>query len=124
MDRRRRIRRVWRSELPESHRYRGDIDGLRGIAILGVLGFHFWPSIIRGGFVGVDVFFVISGFLITRILIEGISVREFYIRRARRILPALAIALTLALALGFILLLPNEFEVLGRNVLGAATFTT
>jgi peptidoglycan/LPS O-acetylase OafA/YrhL len=110
--------------LPGGHTYRRDIDGLRGIAILAVLVFHFWPSVARGGFVGVDVFFVISGFLITSILIEGIGLKEFYIRRAKRLLPALIIALAITLALGLFLLLPDEFEVLGRNVLAAATFTT
>jgi peptidoglycan/LPS O-acetylase OafA/YrhL len=104
--------------------YRSDIDGLRGISILAVLGFHFVPTAFKGGFVGVDVFFVISGFLITGILIDGISIKEFYIRRAKRLLPALCIALVIALALGFVLLLPDEFRLLGRNILAAATFTT
>lgn len=110
--------------MPGSHTYRRDIDGLRGIAILAVLVFHFWPSVARGGFVGVDVFFVISGFLITSILIEGIGLKEFYVRRAKRLLPTLTVALAITLALGFFLLLPNEFEVLGRDVLAGATFTT
>lgn len=104
--------------------YRRDVDALRGIAILSVLGFHFAPDTIKGGFAGVDIFFVISGFLITGILIDGIGFKDFYIRRAKRLLPALCIALALALLLGFVLLLPDEFNVLARNVIAAATFTT
>jgi len=110
--------------LSRSHVYRHDVDALRGIAILSVLGFHFAPDAVKGGFVGVDIFFVISGFLITGILIDGIGFREFYIRRAKRLLPALCVALMLALALGFVLLLPDEFNVLARNVIAGATFTT
>ena len=79
---------------------------------------------VKGGFVGVDIFFVISGFLITGILIDGIGLKEFYIRRAKRLLPALCIVLALALLLGFALLLPDEFGILARNVIAAATFTT
>ena len=110
--------------MSESSTYRRDIDALRGVAILAVLGFHFAPAAVKSGFVGVDVFFVISGFLITGMLIDGISLKEFYIRRAKRLLPALCVALTLALLLGFVLLLPDEFYVLARNVIAAATFTT
>jgi peptidoglycan/LPS O-acetylase OafA/YrhL len=105
--------------------YRKDIDGLRGIAILAVLGFHFAPGVFSGGFVGVDVFFVISGYLITGILLDDhLTLTEFYVRRVRRLFPALAITLGLALLLGAVLLLPDEFKALCRNILAAATFTT
>jgi peptidoglycan/LPS O-acetylase OafA/YrhL len=75
--------------------YRADIDGLRALAVLAVILFHLDPSWLPGGFVGVDVFFVISGYLISRILHDGIregsfSFAEFYARRMRRIVPALA----------------------------------
>jgi peptidoglycan/LPS O-acetylase OafA/YrhL len=93
------------------------------VSILAVVGFHFLPATLKGGFVGVDVFFVISGFLITGILIDGISLKEFYIRRAKRLLPALALALLITLLAGFFLLLPDEFKTLSRNVLAASTFT-
>ena len=74
-------------------RYRADIDGLRAVAILAVLAFHAWPAAAPGGFIGVDVFFVISGFLITGGLFDcrdrgGMRLSEFYARRARRLLPA------------------------------------
>jgi len=72
--------------------YRRDIDGLRAIAVLSVLGFHAFPQWMKGGFIGVDIFFVISGFLITNILhkslqAERFSLLDFYSRRVRRIFP-------------------------------------
>ena len=74
--------------------YKPEIDGLRALAVLPVIFFHAGFEVFRGGFVGVDIFFVISGFLITKIILKGLqqkkfSLKEFYIRRARRILPAL-----------------------------------
>ena len=80
--------------LNHSIAYRTDIDGLRAIAVLLVVGFHAFPEYIRSGFIGVDVFFVISGYLITTIINKEISagkfrVSDFYARRVRRILPAL-----------------------------------
>src|SRR5665647_797602 len=78
--------------------YRADIDGLRAVAVLAVIGFHAFPSLVRGGFVGVDIFFVISGFLISTIIFESLdrnsfSFAEFYSRRIKRIFPALLIVL-------------------------------
>jgi len=80
-------------------RYRSDIDRLRAIAVLSVVGFHAFPSNILGGFVGVDVFFVISGFLISTIIFcnlenDTFSYTEFYARRIRRIFPALLFVLS------------------------------
>src|SRR6266702_7731681 len=107
--------------------YRPDIDGLRGIAILAVLGFHASPTYMPGGYVGVDVFFVISGFLISTLILAQLrrstfTLSDFYIRRARRLFPALAIVLVSSLALGWFTLLPQEFESLGKHVAAAAAF--
>ena len=105
--------------------YRPDIDGLRAFAVLAVLLFHLDFQLFSGGFVGVDVFFVISGFLITRIIRSEV-VREqsfnylnFYIRRARRILPALLFTLLLSSVLGYVLFAPQHFERLGGAVVHA-----
>jgi peptidoglycan/LPS O-acetylase OafA/YrhL len=108
-------------------RYRPEVDGLRAIAVLSVVAFHAFPAWITGGFVGVDVFFVISGFLITSILIEQhqasrFSFADFYSRRARRILPALCLVLLACLAFGAVALLPDEFANLGRHMAAAAAF--
>lgn len=105
-------------------KYRPDIDGLRAIAVIAVILFHAGLPGFSGGFIGVDVFFVISGFLITQILrsdfeAERISIVKFYERRARRILPALLTVLLLTLAGGYIFLLPEQFADLGKA--GAAT---
>src|SRR3954463_3886176 len=91
-----------------SDNYRPDIDGLRAFAVLAVVLYHAFPKVVRGGYVGVDVFFVISGFLISSILFtemtEGaFSFTAFYGRRIRRIFPALALCLAAVLALRFCL---------------------
>lgn len=93
---------ICRPVVNNSETYRPEVDGLRAIAVLGVLVFHLRSSWLPGGFVGVDVFFVISGFLITRIILqqlksdEGFSFRRFYLRRIRRLFPALFVTLTLS----------------------------
>jgi peptidoglycan/LPS O-acetylase OafA/YrhL len=105
--------------------YRSDVDGLRAVAVLPVLLYHFgiWPF--SGGFVGVDVFFVISGYVITlglsRQIAEGkFSIVGFYDRRIRRILPALIVVVVTSLVLGYFLLLPSDFESLGQQALWSA----
>jgi peptidoglycan/LPS O-acetylase OafA/YrhL len=108
-------------------KYRPDIDGLRAIAVLCVLAFHAFPSQLRGGFVGVDIFFVISGFLISTIIFEGVeadrfSYLDFYMRRIRRIFPALLVVLAACLFAGWLLLLPEEYRHLGKHVVAGATF--
>ena len=109
--------------------YRPDIDGLRAVAVLLVLGFHAFPQWLRGGFVGVDVFFVVSGFLITGILLGHLQAgdftfRAFYAARIRRILPALLVVLIACLAIGWAVLLPHEYVQLGRHTAGSAGFVT
>lgn len=110
-----------------SSHYRPDIDGLRAVAVLLVLIFHAFPEVVPGGFVGVDVFFVISGFLITGIIAGELetgsfSIANFYFRRIRRIFPALITVLSTTLILGWFFFLPNEFISLGKNVYSGALF--
>lgn len=107
--------------------YRPDIDGLRALAVTAVIAFHAFPQVLPGGFVGVDVFFVISGFLISGIIFaalrsESFSYADFYARRVRRIFPALALVLALSAAYGWLVLLPGEFRQLGKHILGSAGF--
>ena len=107
--------------------YRADVDGLRALAILPVVIFHAFPSMLPGGFVGVDIFFVISGYLITSILLKDIqagqySIAHFYARRVRRIFPALILVLLFCLMLGWVVLTAIEYRALGKHVLGGAGF--
>lgn len=112
-----------------SNSYRPDIDGLRAVAVTLVVGFHAFPGTVRGGFIGVDVFFVISGYLISSIIFASVdqgqfSFLDFYARRARRIFPALAVVLGTALVIGWFVLLPDQYEQLGWHALGGATFVS
>jgi peptidoglycan/LPS O-acetylase OafA/YrhL len=107
--------------------YRADIDGLRAVAVLGVVIYHAFPHALPGGFIGVDIFFVISGYLISGILYKGnkegnFSYQEFYARRIRRLFPALITVLLITLAYGWLILLPDEFEQLGKNVAAGMVF--
>ncbi len=107
--------------------YRRDIDGLRAVAVLLVVIFHAFPGILPGGFIGVDIFFVISGYLITGIILRELefgtfSIANFYVRRIRRIFPALLTILLFTLALGCFFFLPNELVSLGKNVFAGALF--
>jgi len=107
--------------------YRVDIDGLRAFAILGVVAYHAAPQLLPGGFVGVDVFFVISGYLISGIIFRAIdggrfNCLGFYARRVRRIFPALVITLFTVWALAWPLLLPDEYALLGKHTLAGAGF--
>jgi peptidoglycan/LPS O-acetylase OafA/YrhL len=109
--------------------YRPDIDGLRAIAVMAVVGFHAFPGLFPGGFIGVDVFFVISGFLISRIIFRALannnfSYVDFYSRRIRRIFPALTLMLTFSLVVGWFVFLPNEYASLGRHVAAGAAFVS
>jgi peptidoglycan/LPS O-acetylase OafA/YrhL len=107
--------------------YRPDVDGLRAVAVLAVLIFHAFPAVLPGGFIGVDIFFVISGFLITGIILGELkrgtfTFGNFYSRRIRRIFPALALVLTTTLAFGWLCLLPYDFAELGKHILASAGF--
>src|SRR5262245_33644953 len=95
--------------------YRPDVDGLRAVAVISVVLFHVGFQLFGGGFVGVDVFFVISGFLITGIVrdqatVGTFSFRAFYLRRMRRLFPALAATVLVTLALAAIFFAPPLFE--------------
>lgn len=105
--------------------YRQEIDGLRAVAVLAVVIFHAYPQALPGGFVGVDVFFVISGYLITGLLLkEPHDFLGFYARRARRIFPALILVLSACLAFGWARLLPQDFASLGWNAAAGAGFVS
>ncbi len=109
--------------------YRPDIDGLRAIAVAAVVAFHAFPERVSGGFTGVDIFFVISGYLITGIIVAELekgkfSLAHFYARRVRRILPALLLVSAATFAIGWHLLLPDELAQLGRMLLSMAAFSS
>ena len=107
--------------------YRPDIDGLRAISVLAVIGYHFFPNLFQAGFIGVDIFFVISGFLISKIIIEKLesgsfSFIEFYSRRIRRIFPALILVLFSSYIFSYFALLENEFKLVGLDIFSSASF--
>jgi peptidoglycan/LPS O-acetylase OafA/YrhL len=104
----------------EVDKFRADIEGLRAISILSVVGYHYGIPWLGGGFTGVDVFFVISGYLITTILVDDIAQRKFslpgfYDRRVRRILPAMLTVTAATLAVGYFVLLPSDYELAARQ---------
>jgi peptidoglycan/LPS O-acetylase OafA/YrhL len=107
--------------------YRADLDGLRSVAILAVVIFHTFPDILPGGFTGVDIFFVLSGYLITTNLLNSFDHKtftylDFYSRRIRRIFPALIVVLLTTLVAGWFILLPDEYELLGKHVFSGSFF--
>ena len=114
-------------DTPKKNDYRPDIDGLRAIAVLSVVVFHAFPSLLQGGFIGVDIFFVISGYLISKhiwddLRTESFSIKKFYARRVRRIFPALAVVFLACLLLGWVILTPGEYESLGRHIFAGSLF--
>ena len=117
-------------QLSNSIKYRPDIDGLRGIAVLSVVLFHAFPAQIPGGFIGVDIFFVISGYLISKILYESITkpgfilneLPIFYARRIIRIFPSLITVLIASYIFGWFILYKDEFISLSKHLSGGATF--
>lgn len=107
--------------------YRADLDGLRGLAVLLVVLFHAGLPQVSGGFVGVDVFFVLSGYLITSIILrdlgrEAFSIAGFYERRVRRLLPALSVVLLACALLSLYVATPFELKLFGKSLLTAALF--
>src|SRR5262245_9616178 len=109
--------------------YRPDVDGLRAVAVLSVIGFHASSGWFPGGYVGVDIFFVISVFLITSIICRQLEqdrffFADFYVRRCKRIFPALIVVLLAALAVGWIFLLADEYQRLGKHVAAGAGFVS
>lgn len=115
------------SATPKVIPYRPEIDGLRALAVTLVVLVHAFPGYMKNGFIGVDIFFVISGFLITGILLTQLQsgsfdLRDFYIRRANRIFPALILVLTACIGFGWLSLYASEFKLLGRSIAGGAGF--
>jgi len=109
--------------------YRPDVDGLRAVAVLLVVGYHVFPNWIQGGFIGVDIFFVISGFLISTIILRNLeaghfSYSEFYARRIRRIFPALILVLSVSYVIGWYVLLADEYRQLGKHITGGTSFVS
>jgi peptidoglycan/LPS O-acetylase OafA/YrhL len=107
--------------------FREDINMLRAIAVIAVVLFHFYPELLPGGFIGVDIFFVISGFLMTSIIMEAIkqqkfSIIDFYLNRAYRIIPALAVLCLVLLALGWFWLTTVDYMLLGKHVASSISF--
>ena len=110
-------------------KYRREIDGLRALAVMPVILFHTGFIVISGGFVGVDIFFVISGFLITTIIInemecESFSLINFYERRARRILPALFVVITCSLFWAWFSIPPDAFKDFGKSLIAVSFFSS
>jgi peptidoglycan/LPS O-acetylase OafA/YrhL len=110
-------------------KYRPDVDGLRAVAVIAVVAFHAFPALARGGFVGVDVFFVISGYLISGIILsalelERFSFADFYARRIRRIFPALAVVLAACYVVGWFVLFADDYKQLSRHIAAGVAFVS
>lgn len=109
--------------------YRREIDGLRALAVLPVILFHAGVQEFSGGFVGVDIFFVISGYLITSIILTEIEdgtfkLSNFYERRARRILPALFVVMLLCLPFAWLYLIPQDMKSFSQSLIAVSTFAS
>ena len=110
-------------------RYRADVDGMRAVAVLAVIAYHVLDHVAAGGFLGVDVFFVISGYLITQIIDREVAaghytVWRFYERRVRRILPALVVLIAIVLAVGVAVFLPFDLLNLSRSIFATFAFVS
>ncbi len=121
------LHRETRSTLQSHPAYRSEIEGLRGIAVLSVLAVHAFPEWVKGGFIGVDIFFVLSGYLISGILFASLeagrfSYLDFYVRRIRRIFPALALVLLACLVFTALFTFPSESRQIGWHVTAGALF--
>lgn len=107
--------------------FRSDVNGLRAWAVMAVILYHFGLSGFSGGFIGVDVFFVISGYLMTSIVIKGLevggfSVLSFYAARVRRIVPALLVLCAVMLCIGYFVLAPVDYKILATHAISALGF--
>ncbi len=121
------LKNILNTKIPHSIDYNPYLDGLRGLSIVLVVLFHFFPNIFSFGFVGVDIFFMLSGYLITTIIINKIeknafSFKEFYRNRARRLFPALITILIFSLIFGFFFLFPSEYKDLAKHVKSSALY--
>ncbi|MET0268119.1 MAG: acyltransferase family protein [Duganella sp.] len=110
-------------------KYRADIDGLRAVAVLSVVIFHAFPHALRGGFIGVDIFFVISGFLISTIIMANLergsfSLADFYGRRVRRIFPVLLLVIAACYVFGWFTMMGDQYKQLGKHIAGGAAFVS
>jgi peptidoglycan/LPS O-acetylase OafA/YrhL len=110
-------------------KYRAEIDGLRTVAVIPVVLYHMGLSAFPGGFVGVDIFFVISGFLITSLIAQqyeagSFSLKEFYVRRVRRLVPALVPVVAFSFWVAWTYLFPPEFTEFLQSVVGVFTYTS
>ena len=108
-------------------KYRPDIDGLRAVAIIAVVLFHAFPAKFKSAYTGVDIFFVISGFLISSIIFNDLehkkfSFIDFYSRRIKRIFPALIVVLVSCYGVGWFVLFSDEFAQLGKHIAGGTAF--
>ena len=117
------------ADSPSVSEYRPEIDGLRAIAVTAVVVFHAFPSLFPGGFLGVDVFFVISGYLVTGTILRDtkgnkFDISAFYVRRIKRILPALIVTLCCVLISGWVLLRFSDFNQLAKHALAGASFSS
>jgi peptidoglycan/LPS O-acetylase OafA/YrhL len=115
--------------LAQPQGYRPDIDGLRAIAVLLVVIHHAFPQLLKGGFIGVDLFFVISGYLISAIIFQNLQqgtfcFLEFYKRRVKRIFPALCLVLIASFVYGWLTLLPADYKQLGKHMAAGAAFVS
>ncbi|MGC8733782.1 MAG: acyltransferase family protein [bacterium] len=119
---------LFKIDIPEhSLEYNRSIDGLRGVAVILVILFHFFPSIFSFGYVGVDIFFVISGYLITKIIVnqilnEKFSLLIFYRNRIRRIFPAMLVVICFSLLMGYLFLWPEFYQFLSKHVNASLVF--
>lgn len=109
--------------------YQPHIDGLRALAVMAVVFYHYSPKHFSGGFIGVDIFFVISGYLITGILVKNVkdhsykdTLLDFYGRRIRRIFPAVALVVLFCLIIGWLAFFPSEYRELSKHIIAASVF--
>ncbi|WP_004472248.1 acyltransferase family protein [Leptospira santarosai] len=114
-------------KIPANKEYRSDIDGLRAVAILLVVAYHTVPYRFKGGLIGVDIFFVISGYLISNIIFKSLesgtfSFKDFYLKRIKKIFPALLVLFAFILTYGYFYLLANNLKTLSKHIIAGVLF--